>query len=132
MRGHLPMQGTWLQSPLREGSARPGAAKPVCRNCGGCTLKPVHCNRRSYETRSLGTMMRSNPARLPHLKKAHAKQRRPNAAKLNIFFFKVSFRDMEMERFGGPPGFSAWTREEHVQSHSVSEVLRSLSQLWDR
>lgn len=38
---------------------------------------------------------------------------------------------MEMERFGGPPGLSAWTQKEDIQSHSVQGVLGSLSQLWD-
>ena len=55
----------------------------------------------------------------------------PIQPKINKYFLKVSFREMEMERFGGPPGLLAWTQEEDIQSHSVQGVLGSLSQLWD-
>ena len=64
LRIHLPMQGTWVQSLVREDSTCHWAAKPVCPSCwapvlqllksvrmdlcsalrGHCREKPAHCS----------------------------------------------------------------------------------------
>ena len=43
MRIHLPMQGTWIRSLVRENSTRRGAAKPVCHRYGARTPAPSSC-----------------------------------------------------------------------------------------
>ena len=90
----LPVQGTWVQSLLREGPTCHGATKPVHHNYWACALEPVSHNYWAHEPQLL------KPAHLEpmlHNKRNHhsekhvhrneeepplaAQQWRPNAAK---------------------------------------------------
>ena len=44
LRIHLPLQGTWVRSLVREDPTCCGATKPVSHNDWACTLEPVSHN----------------------------------------------------------------------------------------
>ena len=44
----LPMQGTGVQSRVREDPTLCNAIKPTCHNCWACTLEPVFHNKRCH------------------------------------------------------------------------------------
>ena len=48
LRVCLPMQGTGVQSRVREDPTRCNAIKPTCHNCWACTLEPVFHNKRCH------------------------------------------------------------------------------------
>ena len=100
LRIRLPMQGTQVQSLVREDPTRHGATKPMRHNYWACALQPVSHNywsprattteacaprartlqqREATAMRSPCTAMKSS-SRSPQLEKACAQQR-PNAAK---------------------------------------------------
>ena len=94
----LPMQGTWVKTLVREDPTCRGATKPVRHNYQACAVEPTSHNywacapqllkpaspcsatREATAVRSPRTATKSSP-RSPQLEKAHAQQRRPNAAK---------------------------------------------------
>ena len=93
LRIHLPMQGTWVQSLVREDPTCHGAAKPVHGNYWACALEPASHNywsphayspcsatRETTATRGPHTAMKSS-LRSPQLEKACVQQWRPKAAK---------------------------------------------------
>ena len=78
LRIHLPMQGTRVQSLVWEDPTCRGATKPVSHNYWACMsqlLKPVGLEPMLHNKRSHHSKPHS-----PQLEKAHAQQRRPNAA----------------------------------------------------
>ena len=52
-RIHLPMQGTWVWSPVWEDSTCWGATKPVCHNHWACSLEPTSPNYQACELQLL-------------------------------------------------------------------------------
>ena len=48
LRIRLPMQGTWVQSLVREDPTCRGATKPVHHNYCARILQPMLCNKRSH------------------------------------------------------------------------------------
>ena len=74
LRTCLPMQGTWVRPLVREDPTCRWATKPVCHNYWACAPQ-----REATTMRSPCTTMKSRPRSL-QLEKAHAQQRRPNAA----------------------------------------------------
>ena len=93
LRIRLPMQGTRVQSLVREDPTCRGATKSMCHNYWACALEPASHNywsprayspcsatREATSMRSPRTTMKSS-LRLPQLEKAHAQQRRTIAAK---------------------------------------------------
>ena len=41
LRIHLPMQGTWVWSPVQEEPTGPGVMKPMCHTYWACALEPL-------------------------------------------------------------------------------------------
>ena len=95
LRVRLPTQGTRVQAPVWEDPTCRGATKPVCHHYWACAsqlLSPratvteayvpgAHAlQREATAMRSLHTATKTSPSLL-QLEKAHAQQRRPNAAK---------------------------------------------------
>ena len=94
------MQGTWVQSLVREGPTCRRTTKPMRHNYWDCALEPMShnnwarmpqllkptrlepmfSNKRSHCSESLHTATKSSP-RLPQLEKARVQQRRPDTAK---------------------------------------------------
>ena len=101
LRIRLPMQGTRVQTLVREDPTCRGATKPVRHNYWACALEPVShnywahvpqllkpaclepvlCSKRSHgNVKPVHRNKKSSP-RSPQVEKARAQQRRPNAAK---------------------------------------------------
>ena len=93
LRIRLPMQGTRVQSLVQEDPTCHGAAKSMRRNSSTCaTTTEIHAPRarapqqekppqwEAHALRSLCTATKSSPHSW-QLEKAHAQERRPNAAK---------------------------------------------------
>ena len=87
----LPMQGTWVQSLVREDSTCHGETKFLCHNYWSpSALGPASCNywslcsamREATARRSLLATTDSRPCVL-HLEEAWVRQRRPSAVKTN-------------------------------------------------
>ena len=91
----LPVQGTQVRALVREDPTCHRATKPVRHNYWACALepgshnywacvpqllKPARLEPMLHNKRSHHTTMKSSP-HLSQLEKAHAQQRRPNAAK---------------------------------------------------
>ena len=93
LRTRLPMQGTQVWALVQEDPTCHGATKPVCHNYWACALEPTSHNYWSHHakspcsaTREATAMIRPCTTRMSsprswQLEKAHAQQRRPNAAK---------------------------------------------------
>ena len=91
IRIRLPMQGTWVQSLVREDSTCHGETKFLCHNYWSpSALGPASCNywslcsamREATARRSLLATTDSRPCVL-HLEEAWVRQRRPSAVKTN-------------------------------------------------
>ena len=76
---HLPMQGTWVGSLVREDSTCHGATKPVCCHYWACTLEPVLCNKRGHCSEPMHHK-KQQPCSM-QLEKAHVQQQPPSMAK---------------------------------------------------
>ena len=111
LRIHLPVQGTRVQSLIREDPTCCGATKPVCHNYRACALEPASHNywvrvpqllkpvrSRACVLQLLSPCAATTEARVPRacalqqekppqLEKAHAQQQRPNTAKKKKKFF---------------------------------------------
>ena len=98
-RIHLPMQGTWVQSPVREDSTCHGITKPLHHNYWTCTVEPARHNYWSLSTESLCsitreatamrnpcTMRKSSPGS-PQLEKSLGKARKAQHSQNNKNFW---------------------------------------------
>ena len=85
LRVYLPMQGTWVPSPVQDEADEPHWAC-VLKQLKPAHLEPVLHNKRGTAVRSPYPAMKSSPC-LPQLEKARSQQWRASATKNNEFFF---------------------------------------------
>ena len=93
LRIHLPVEGTWVQSLVREDSTCCGATKPICHSYWAWALEPMSSSywtpmpynlcsttKETMAATSLRTTAKSRPCS-PQLKKTSARQWRPSTVK---------------------------------------------------
>ena len=93
IRIHLPLQGTWVQSLVREDSACHRRLKPTHHNDWAWAPKACALRKRSPAMRGLCTATKCSPCS-PQPEKAREQQLRPTVTKINKWTLKITLSDI--------------------------------------